>query len=58
MSVAPNSAVLVVDDVAENRDLLVRRLKRLGIQDVERAGNGIEALASRSAVSISCCSTS
>lgn len=45
MSVAPNTAVLVVDDVAENRDLLVRRLKRLGIQDVEQAGNGIEALA-------------
>jgi len=31
MSVAPNTAVLVVDDVAENRDLLVRRLNRLGI---------------------------
>jgi phosphoserine phosphatase RsbU/P len=45
MNVAPNSAVLVVDDVAENRDLLVRRLKRLGIEDVEQAGNGIEALA-------------
>src|SRR5262249_11898414 len=35
----------VVDDVAENRDLLVRRLKRLGIVDVEQAVNGVEALA-------------
>jgi sigma-B regulation protein RsbU (phosphoserine phosphatase) len=39
------AAVLVVDDVAENRDLLVRRLKRLGIGDVEEAENGVAALA-------------
>jgi sigma-B regulation protein RsbU (phosphoserine phosphatase) len=39
------ASVLVVDDVAENRDLLVRRLKRLGIDDIEQAVNGIEALA-------------
>ena len=45
MSEPPNAAVLVVDDVPENRDLLVRRLKRLGINDVEQAANGIEALA-------------
>jgi phosphoserine phosphatase RsbU/P len=45
VSESPNSAVLVVDDVPENRDLLVRRLKRLGINDVEQAANGIEALA-------------
>jgi sigma-B regulation protein RsbU (phosphoserine phosphatase) len=38
-------SVLVVDDVAENRDLLVRRLKRLGIDNIEQAANGIEALA-------------
>jgi len=38
-------SVLVVDDVAENRDLLVRRLSRLGITDIEQAANGIEALA-------------
>jgi phosphoserine phosphatase RsbU/P len=38
-------AVLVVDDVPENRDLLVRRLQRLGINEVEQATNGIEALA-------------
>ena len=37
MSEPPNAAVLVVDDVPENRDLLVRRLKRLGINDVEHA---------------------
>ena len=43
---APNAAsVLVVDDVAENRDLLVRRLTRLGITDIAQATNGIEALA-------------
>lgn len=43
---ATNSAsILVVDDVAENRDLLVRRLKRLGITEIEQATNGIEALA-------------
>jgi sigma-B regulation protein RsbU (phosphoserine phosphatase) len=42
----PQSAsVLVVDDVAENRDLLVRRLQRLGISDIEEAVNGIAALA-------------
>jgi phosphoserine phosphatase RsbU/P len=48
MSQAPapaKASVLVVDDVAENRDLLVRRLKRLGIDDVDQAANGIEALA-------------
>lgn len=43
---APTTAsVLVVDDVAENRDLLVRRLNRLGITNVEQATNGVEALA-------------
>jgi phosphoserine phosphatase RsbU/P len=42
---APNtSSILVVDDVPENRDLLVRRLKRLGIDKIEQAANGIEAL--------------
>ena len=45
MSVSPDVAVLVVDDVPENRDLLVRRLKRLGINEVEQAANGLEALA-------------
>jgi phosphoserine phosphatase RsbU/P len=45
VSESPNAAVLVVDDVPENRDLLVRRLKRLGINDIEQAANGIEALA-------------
>jgi len=39
-----SASVLVVDDVAENRDLLVRRLKRLGIADVEQAVNGVESL--------------
>jgi sigma-B regulation protein RsbU (phosphoserine phosphatase) len=42
---AITASVLVVDDVAENRDLLVRRLNRLGIADIEQATNGIEALA-------------
>ena len=40
-----DSGVLVVDDIAENRDLLIRRLKRLGLRDVEEATNGREALA-------------
>ena len=41
----PASArVLVVDDVADNRDILVRRLGRLGIGMVEQATNGREAL--------------
>ncbi|WP_421700616.1 PP2C family protein-serine/threonine phosphatase [Ancylobacter sp.] len=40
-----NAAILVVDDVAENRDLLLRRLKRLGFSHIDEAANGIEALA-------------
>ena len=39
------ASALVVDDVEENRDLLVRRLKRLGIGDIEQACDGREALA-------------
>src|SRR3989441_116043 len=39
------ASILVVDDIAENRDLLVRRLKRLGIADIEEAENGVLALA-------------
>src|SRR5262245_19869221 len=42
---ASAAAVLVVDDVPENRDLLARRLKRLGIEEIEQASNGLEALA-------------
>lgn len=37
--------VLVVDDVAENRDLLLRRLGRLGIEHIDQAENGVQALA-------------
>lgn len=37
--------ILVVDDVAENRDLLMRRLQRLGIDNVDQAENGVQALA-------------
>jgi sigma-B regulation protein RsbU (phosphoserine phosphatase) len=36
--------ILVVDDVAENRDLLIRRLKRLGFNELDQAANGVEAL--------------
>jgi len=39
------ASALVVDDVEENRDLLVRRLKRLGISDIEQACDGRQALA-------------
>ncbi len=42
----PSSAkVLVVDDVPDNRDLLVRRLNRLDIKQIDQASNGVEALA-------------
>lgn len=39
-----HARVLVVDDVPENRDLLVRRLARLGVTQVDEAVNGQEAL--------------
>lgn len=38
------ASVLFVDDVAENRELLVRRLKRLGLSSIEQAANGRLAL--------------
>ena len=38
------ASALVVDDVEENRDLLVRRLRRLGVTDIGQAANGREAL--------------
>lgn len=38
-------AILVVDDVPENRDLLMRRLQRLGFSQMDEATNGLEALA-------------
>ncbi len=41
----PPSRILVVDDVAENRDLLLRRLKRMQLTDTVEAGDGREALA-------------
>ena len=37
--------VLVVDDIDDNRDILVRRLRRLGVVHIEQAVNGREALA-------------
>jgi sigma-B regulation protein RsbU (phosphoserine phosphatase) len=36
--------VLVVDDIEANRDLLVRRLRRMGIEDVVQAADGRAAL--------------
>jgi sigma-B regulation protein RsbU (phosphoserine phosphatase) len=41
----PAAKILVVDDVPENRDLLVRRLGRLGFNAVDQAENGVQALA-------------
>ena len=38
------ASALVVDDIEENRDLLVRRLKRLGLADIEQAADGRQAL--------------
>jgi sigma-B regulation protein RsbU (phosphoserine phosphatase) len=39
-----NAKILVVDDVFENRDLLLRRLKRLGFAQIDEAADGVEAL--------------
>jgi phosphoserine phosphatase RsbU/P len=51
--------VLVVDDIAENRDIRVRRLQRFGIIGIEQAANGQQALeASGGAISTLFCSTS
>ena len=47
----PNAKILVVDDVPENRDLLLRRLTRLGFVHVDQAENGVEALAAIAAQS-------
>ena len=53
------ASVLVVDDVADNRDLLIRRLNRLDIKQIDQATNGVEALPpSRPTTTILCCSTS
>lgn len=40
-----NASILVVDDVAENRDLLIRRLRRLGFSRIDEAADGLQALA-------------
>ena len=39
--------LLVVDDNPENRDLLTRRLRRLGYSDMVQATDGVEALEAR-----------
>ena len=36
--------ILIVDDNSNNRDVLIRRLKRLGLENVVQAVDGIEAL--------------
>jgi len=36
--------LLVVDDIQDNRDLLVRRLQRLGYRDIDTAADGQQAL--------------
>lgn len=36
--------ILVVDDVEDNRNILVRRLRRLGYRTIAEAGDGAEAL--------------
>jgi phosphoserine phosphatase RsbU/P len=36
--------LLVVDDIADNRDILVRRLRRLGYSAIDTANDGLEAL--------------
>jgi CheY-like chemotaxis protein len=37
-----NATILVVDDVSDNRDLLIRRLKRLELTRVDQAANGVD----------------
>ena len=39
-----NVHILIVDDVSANRDLLLRRLRRMGIGHVDQAADGSEAL--------------
>ncbi len=41
----PDPAILVVDDIEDNRYMLMRRLRRLGFKNVATAGDGYEALA-------------
>jgi phosphoserine phosphatase RsbU/P len=43
MSVS-EAKLLVVDDVADNRELLIRRLNRLGIHRIDQAADGLHAL--------------
>jgi len=42
---ARHERILVVDDVEDNRNLLIRRLEREGFRDIVQAGDGEEALA-------------
>jgi serine phosphatase RsbU (regulator of sigma subunit) len=39
-----DAKLLIVDDIPENRDLLSRRLRRLGYTDLTSANDGVEAL--------------
>jgi sigma-B regulation protein RsbU (phosphoserine phosphatase) len=39
-----DARILVVDDIADNRDLLMRRLRRLGVLKITEASDGAEAL--------------
>jgi serine phosphatase RsbU (regulator of sigma subunit) len=39
----PGARLLVVDDIQDNRELLVRRLQRLGHHDIATAADGLEA---------------
>ncbi|HEV7250369.1 MAG TPA: SpoIIE family protein phosphatase [Shinella sp.] len=36
--------ILIVDDIEDNRDVLARRLRRLGLVNTVQAGDGLEAL--------------
>jgi sigma-B regulation protein RsbU (phosphoserine phosphatase) len=40
-----SARILVVDDIEANRDLLARRLKRMGIGRIDEATDGVQALA-------------
>jgi sigma-B regulation protein RsbU (phosphoserine phosphatase) len=49
MTDTKSQKILVVDDVAHNRDLLLRRLQRLGFSDIDQAENGKLTLAAMEA---------
>jgi len=46
----PNAKILIVDDVAGNRDFPVRRLTRLDFSQIDQAENGTDPSDSMAAI--------